>query len=71
MYVKDGSYAVSMENRCKMGINFLIWVGQVSILEKCLNDSVTFEWHILKKMETWPIHIKKSMFNGQFTPIFH
>jgi hypothetical protein len=26
---------------------------------------------LLSRIETWPIHIEKSMFHGQFTPIFH
>jgi hypothetical protein len=39
-----GSFAVSMENtcRCKMAIKHWVWIwmGQVSILAKSLNDSV-------------------------------
>jgi hypothetical protein len=56
-----------------LNTDFLIWVGQVSILEKSLNDSLTLLCPIscFKKMETWPIHIKISIFNGHFTPIFH
>jgi hypothetical protein len=76
MCVKDGSYAVSMENRCKTAIKLRFF----NMNGSSLHSGKLFKWQrnfimsyflFLKKMETWPIHIQISMFNGHFTPIFH
>jgi hypothetical protein len=39
--IKHGSYAILIENRCKMDIiDFLIWIGQVSILKKNRKEDI-------------------------------
>jgi hypothetical protein len=65
MCVKNGSYLILMEIGVKwpLNIDFLIWMGQVSIFWKQeighTEDTLSFKH--FSRMETWPTHIEKSI----------
>jgi hypothetical protein len=48
-------------------------MGQVSIflIQEIEHTEVTLSFKHFSRVETWPTHIEKSMFNSRFTPIFH
>jgi hypothetical protein len=61
--------------RWKVGVKWLLNIDFFNMSGSSLHSGRMFLLYVLfpvfKKMETLPTHIKKSMFSGHFTPIFH
>jgi hypothetical protein len=73
LYVKDTQCWWKTGVKWPLKIYFWIWMGQVSIFlkQEIGHTEVTLSFKYFSRMETWPTHIEKSMFNSHFTPIFH
>jgi hypothetical protein len=72
---KHGSYAVSVENRCKIIPLYTSSFEYEWVKSPFLKNNRTYRNYIqsfkfFSRMETWPTHIQNSISNSHFTPIF-